>query len=195
MAYDKRIKADSGIFEEIRFIPVGDELILKPIIPQLIQQEAMLYLFNTNNEGVEKYLPSVHANNEEEAVKKLSEFENKMLLKQGLLYCIRFKQKQFPVGYINLNSPLCPTGLDSWTVDFWMAESMQGKGMMTPSLYCLLAHLQERGVPEVKALVSSDNVRSINTLERVGFEFISQEAGGERRFLYSVQLNDDEFKI
>ncbi len=189
MAYDKRIKADSEIFEKIRFISVGDEIILKPIIPQLIEEEGILYLFNTNNAGVKKYLPSVYVENKEQAMKKLLEFDRRMLLKQSLFYSIRFKQRPLPIGYIHLNTPLTPTGLESWTVDYWMADAMQGRGIMASSLSQILAYLQEYSVAEVKALVNTDNTKSISTLERVGFKFISQETGGEKRFLYSAQLN------
>lgn len=189
MPYDKKIKADSEIFEKIRFIPVGDRIILKPIIPELIEQEATLYLFNTNNEGVKKYLPSVYVSDKTQAVEKLSNFISRMRLKQSLFYCIRLKQPPFPIGYINLNTPLAQTGLDSWTVDFWMADSIKGKGLMSSSWSHILAYLQKHDITEVKALVNTDNTNSISTLERVGFKFVSQEKEGEKRFLYSVQLN------
>ena len=189
MAYDNQLKADTEIFEKIRFIPVGDEIILKPIMSELLDEEAMFYLVNTKTEGVKKYLPSVYAENQEQAKQKLLDFMQRMLLRGSLFYCIRDARAPFPLGYIHINSPLTPTGLDSWTVDFWLGNNSQGNGLMAASLWHLLSYLQKYQVQEVKALVHADNIKSVNVLKKVGFAFLHQETGGEKRFLYMIKLN------
>lgn len=189
MAYDNKLKVDTEVFEKIRFIPVGDSLILKPIIPEFFEEEAMCYLINSNNVGVKKNIPEAYVENLEQAKKKLLDFSQRMIFRGSLFYCIRLIEQPFPIGYIHMNSPLTPTGLDSWTVDFWLGEEVQGNGIMTSSLVYLIDYLQSYGVPEIKALVYPDNVKSIKVLEKANFEFVHQEAGGERRYLYTIRLS------
>ncbi|MBB6236758.1 RimJ/RimL family protein N-acetyltransferase [Pedobacter sp. AK013] len=188
MAYDINLMADTELFEKIRFISVGEDIILKPTMIEVFDQEAAMYLLNSKTVGVKKYLPSVYVETIEEAKKKLLNFSEKMLLRGSILYGIRQRKMQAPMGYIHLNTPLMQTGLNSWTLDFWLGENAQGKGLMTASLYYVLQYLQNYGVSEIKALVHSDNEKSINVLERLGFGKINQESGGEQRFLYVINL-------
>lgn len=188
MAYDPKLKANSDIFEKIRFIDVQDVFVLSPIKPEILDVEAKLYLVNSKNEGVKNYIPTVYADNENEAKEKLLGFIDKMLFKASILYCIRLKSEGFPIGYIHLSSPLTQSGLDTWMVDFWLAESFQKKGIMAASLSHLLMYLESMEVVEVCAVVDPENHSSIGVLEKIGFQFEMQEKTGEGKHLYSVQL-------
>jgi len=188
MGYDKNLKADNELFEKIRFISVGEEIILKPTLIEVFDQEAAMYLLNSKTAKVKKYLPSIHVETIEEAKKKLLSFSEKMLLRGSILYGIRQRKMQAPMGYIHINTPLMSTGLNCWTVDFWLGENAQGNGLMTASLHYVLKYLQNYDVSEVKALIHSDNTKSINVIERLGFGKIHQEEGGERRLLYGISL-------
>jgi RimJ/RimL family protein N-acetyltransferase len=180
MPYSQQIKANTEIFEKIKFVSVDERYILKPIIPELIDNEAMLYMINSKSEGVKKYLPTVYADNPADAKKKLLEFIQSSLLRNSILYCIRDKNQPFPIGYINIVSALSPTGLNDWSVDFWMGEIAQGKGHMSASLDKLLDYMATMEITTVKALVDKDNIRSIRVLDRVGFTALNFEKGGQR---------------
>jgi len=117
MAFDKKLKADTIIFEMYKSIPAGNELMLKPIVPDTIDSEAFFYKLNTHNEGVKKYLPSVYVESEEEAKKKLLDFITRQLLRGTLFYCIHLTPKPLPVGYIHFSTPFTATGLDGWSVE------------------------------------------------------------------------------
>jgi RimJ/RimL family protein N-acetyltransferase len=53
----------------------------------------------------------------------------------------------------------------------------------------ILNHLQDFKIPEIKALVHSDNAKTIKILETIGFKLIHQETSGNFRHLYSLRLN------
>lgn len=188
MAFDSRLNADLELFEQIRFIPVGNDIILKPIIIELFEQEAKIFLLNTKTEEIKKYLPLIYVETIEQAKEKLYSSMQSMLFRGSLFYCIRFKEQQFPIGYINLNTPIAPTGLHCWTVDFWLGETAQGNGIMTASLYYLLTYLKQFNIPEIKAVVHADNIKALNVINKVGFAFSYQESEGEKRIIYSIRL-------
>jgi len=165
MAYDDKLKVDSDIFKDLVSISVGNSLLLTPIYHSMLDNEATLYLVNSNNENLKKYLPLVHADTKEKAQTILLDFLGRTAFKQSLLLCIRPKEQKFPIGYINFNTPIAATGLNSWTVDFWLGPPMQGKGIMSAALVQGLLYLQKYNAPGVKALVDKDNINSINVLE------------------------------
>lgn len=189
MPYNAQLKGNSEIFEKIRFIQVPEAYVLKPIIPELLEGEAMFYMINTNVPDVKKFLPLVVAETLEDANEKLTNYALRMMVKHSILYCIRPRNNQIPLGYIHLNSPISTTGINEWSVDFWLGITGRGIGLMSASLVHLLNYLEENQVPVVKALVDKENIACIRVLERVGFTFQNEDAEG-KRFLYSVVLND-----
>jgi RimJ/RimL family protein N-acetyltransferase len=189
MAYNPQIKADSEIFEKIRFISVDERYILKPIMPEIIENEAMFYKINSGDERMKKYLPAYYADDSETSEKHLHDLIQRSLFRQSILYCIRDKNQPFPIGYLNIISPLSPTGLNDWSVDFWMGKIAEGKGHMSASLNKLLDYMATMKIETVKALVDKDNIRSINVLEKVGFQMLNIEKGG-LRLLMSVNIKD-----
>lgn len=122
-----------------------------------------------------------------EAKKLLIEFLGKTAFRLSLLYCIRPKEHKIPIGYINFNTPKAQTGIEDWSVDFWMGSSSRGNGLMTYALHKSLLFLRKYSVPRVKALVDKDNIKSIRVLENIGFAFQEEELSN-KRFLYSVEL-------
>jgi len=187
MAYDNKLLIDTDIFKDPVSINVGSSLLLTPIYHTLLDNEAALYVLNSNNDDLKKHLPLLHADNKEKAKKILLDLLGRTVFKQSILLCIRLREQKFPIGYIHFNTPLAPTGFDDWTVDFWLGPPMQGKGIMTTALVHALLYLQKYKAPGVRALVDKDNIKSIKVMEKVGFGFQEEELT-RKRYVYSVGL-------
>ena len=193
MEYNSQLKVNDEIFDKIKIIDVQNHLVLKPIFAGALDEEAqdneiLLYSAICNSPEIKRFLPTVFADNKIAAKKILFDFVAKMLLKQCLFYVFRFKENSLPIGYINLNTPISNTGLNDWSLDFWIASFMSGKGLMAASLQALLIHLQTNLVPIVYAQVDMQNVRSIKTLESVGFGKLNESLKDKIRW-YGVRLN------
>jgi RimJ/RimL family protein N-acetyltransferase len=187
MAFDEQLKIDLDIFKDSAIIESGSSLILSPIYHTILESEREFYVVNSNNDALKKYLPSVYADNSEKAEKILGDFLGRTVFRQSILFCIRHKTLKYPVGYINFNTPISSTGLNDWSVDFWLGPSWQGKGIMTVALHHGLLHLKKYKVPSMIAIIDKDNLNSIRVLERIGFRFIHEEITG-KRFIYNKAL-------
>ena len=189
MIYDKEIQGNIGLFENPQIIKFKDTIILTPVFQDYLEAESILFLKNSNTEDVKKYLKNVYVENQKDAHKKLLDLMGRYLFKSSLFYCIRLTNQNIPIGYIHLNTPLALTGINSWTVDFWMGSEFQQKNIMTASLSQTLSYLQQNNVPEMNALVHIENTKSRKLLEKIGFRIDHQEQGGEKRFVYKIKLN------
>lgn len=189
MAYNAELKADDIIFEKMMFINVRDSLILKPILGDNFENEATMFLNNSNNDGVKKYLKAVYVTSQEEAVKKLHNFMLKTVVKTSLFYCIMIVNTEIVIGYIHLNSPLSASGLNSWSVDFWISDKFARQNIMTVALGYMLEYLQNNQVPQIVALVDEMNLPSIKVLQKLGFRLDHKESGGEERLFFVINLN------
>jgi len=189
MTYNKEIQGNIELFENPQTIEFKDTIILTPVFHEHLEAESLLFLKNSNTESVKKYLKNVYVESKEDAHKKLIDLMGRYLFKSSLFYCIRFKNQNIPIGYIHLNTPLALTGINSWTVDFWMGNEYQQKNIMIASLGQTLSYLQQNNVPEMNALVHVENTKSRKLLEKLGFRIEHQEQGGEKRFVYKIKLN------
>lgn len=174
MAIDNKLKCNPIFFEKKFTIEIGPNIVLKPIFEELIEIEAQFYLLNSKNDEVKKYIPFAYVDNEEEAVEKMLNYvRDTILLKTSILYCIRITDGQIPmmpIGYINLESPLSPNGLNEWSINFWLSKHYQGKNIMATSVYKCLNFLKELEISKIKAIVDIDNNKSIHLLNRLNFE-------------------------
>ncbi|ENA1795690.1 hypothetical protein ABF176_002537 [Flavobacterium psychrophilum] len=117
MAIDALLKCNPEIFEKKFTIKVGPNLTLKPIFEESMEMESKFYLLNSKSEEVKKYIPFAYVEDAESALNKVNQFVmDTILLKTSILYCIRItdgKIPMMPIGYINLESPLSPNGLNN----------------------------------------------------------------------------------
>jgi hypothetical protein len=60
------------------------------------------------------------------------------------------------IGYVCLELPLSPNGLNEWSINFWLSISMQGKNIMMASIYESLKFLKEFDINLVKAIVNEN---------------------------------------
>ncbi|WP_291123024.1 GNAT family N-acetyltransferase, partial [Flavobacterium sp. UBA6046] len=174
MAIDPKLKCNPEIFEKKFSIEVGPNIILKPIFEELVKMESKFYLLNSKNEKVKKYIPFAYVEDEDSALNKINQFiMDTIAFKTSILYCIRITDGQIPmmpIGYINLESPLSPNGLNNWSLNFWLSEHYQNKNIMVASVFNCLNFLKEMGVTTIKAIVDDDNFRSIKLLTKLDFE-------------------------
>jgi len=191
----EELKANPAIFENIKIINVADMLTLAPINPAVMVDTAMMniesrfYLANSSSE-LKKAIPGAYVKNIEEASLQIKQYIDKMIFYDSLLYTIRLKSNQIPVGYIILNSPLCNNNLHDWSLDFWINKEYEGKRIMASSLLEILGHMQEMEIGNVFAMVDETNYRSKSLLEKLGFGFINtHENSGKKINLYAINLN------
>ena len=187
----KEIKANTNIFERLKIIDVADMLTLSPINPGRLETEANFYLINSSNLALKNILPGAYVKDIKEAKKNVMEFIDRMIAYDSILYCIRLKESNVPIGYILLNSPLSQNGLNEWSIDFWLNENYRGKKIMASSLMQLLGHMQQMEIKIAYAMVDKDNFKSKSLIEKFGFSFINEnENSGRHLMLYGLRLND-----
>lgn len=171
---NNRIKCDPKIFDKKYTLQVGPNLVLKPIFEEMIDAEAEFYLRNSKNELVKKYIPFAYVENIEQSKDKLLEYiKDTIMLQTSLLYCIRITDGQIPmipIGYVSMESPLSPNGLEEWSINFWLSETMTGKNIMVASVNTCLGFLKDFSVSKVKAIVDKENIKSRNLLNKLNFK-------------------------
>jgi RimJ/RimL family protein N-acetyltransferase len=174
MAIDNKLKCNPIFFDKKFTIEIGPNLVLKPIFDEEIEIESKFYLLNSKNEEIKKFIPFAYVDNEEQAFERMSNYiTDTILLKTSILYCIRITDGQIPmlpIGYINLESPLSPHGLNEWSINFWLSKHFQGKNIMVTSVYKCLNFLKELEISTIKAIVDIDNNKSISLLNKLDFE-------------------------
>ena len=187
MPFLNHLKANSDIFEYLRNIDIPHNYVMTPIFVEALDSEAMFYWYNCQDDGVKKYLPGAYVATEEDAKVKLNEYIQRMILHNGILYSIRSIRDKYPLGYIMVNSPISSTGLNEWTIDFWLNKQSRGKGLMTAAISNLLQYFQQMDIEEVYALVDADNTSSLKILNYFEFEMKETEKGG-KRLVYRLRL-------
>lgn len=183
----ERIQANPDIFEKIKIINVFNGLTITPINYNLIDLESEIYLLNSYDSDVKKYLPNAFVENLKEAKDKLLEYLKKTTFFDSILYCIRMEN--IPIGYISLNSPLSNTGLNNWSIDFWINKDYRKKGIMIASLHKTILHMKSMDILGVLMSISHDNYPSISLAQKLGFTIINNDRknnGG----LYALRLQE-----
>ena len=135
---------------------------------------------------LKKYLPNSYAEIEEVAKTKLSDQLFRSLLKASLFYCIRLKNENLPIGYINFLSPNSYPEFNDWTVNYWLGPHVRGHGIMELSLSCALSHMKKFKLQTLYAFVDNDNYKSINVLEKLGFGI---HATQPMKLIYRIDLS------
>jgi RimJ/RimL family protein N-acetyltransferase len=194
----EEIKANPDIFEKSKSIDVANMLTLSPINPKVMSDpsimdlEATIYMVNSSSPDLKEAIPGAYVQTIGEAKYKISEFINKMIFYDSILYCIRLKTNQIPIGYILLNSPLCQNNLPNWSIDFWLNPVYRGKKIMASSLREILGHMQDMEVSDVYAMTDSANLTTKRLLEKFGFQFVNERMNttvNKLITLYILRLN------
>jgi RimJ/RimL family protein N-acetyltransferase len=149
--------------------------------------EAKYYSLVSNNASVKKYLPGAYVENVADAKEKINENLKRHFDKVSITLCIARPDFK-PIGYIMLNAPGIYNEIDSWTIDFWLHESMQGRGIMAASLSAVLNQIKDRNISSVLFFVKKDNYKALNVLRSIGLTS-KIEADDKSMYRLGVKLN------
>lgn len=161
--------------DEIKSISMGENLMIAPY-------DAMWYfeyLYNdskflpliANSNAIHKYLPGLNFSNQEMTKKTLIGFMLRTEKGLGFTYFIRMNN--VPIGMITVNSPLYNSNpnvlnLNIWTLDFFIAEPFEHKGIMHGALLRVLNQLNGMGINNVYCVVDASNASCLNFLTNRG---------------------------
>ena len=140
-------------------------------------------LINENREILRQWLPWVDMNTEE---KDSLDFIEKTLGTQwGIFY------KNSLVGVIGL--PQCTENKKEVTIGYWLSPKVWGLGIMTEVCKKFIEQLYENGTEIVNIFIANTNKRSLNIIQRLGFEPTGIKEQGEH--LLGEKYDQVIFKI
>ncbi len=191
MADKVHLKANPDIFHKLKTLSVGDIFTISTINPLQFEAEAMAYLAISSSLEIKSEIPGAYVSDIKQARKKLMEYIDRMLVYDSILYCIRLKSNNIPVGYILLNSPVSQNGLNEWSLDFWLIQNLRRKQVMVSSLERVLDHMQNMEIKGVYVMVERDNKDCRKLIEKFGFGYINTHLNSGKYILtYGIRLND-----
>lgn len=189
--YFERYKANIQIFKNIPTLEVG-EVILRGFYPSLLDTEEDMFYKISSRLDLKEFLPGAYAESKDDATKIVDNLITKFIIKRCLPFCVAEKKSKIPIGYILCHTPIAtyPNSneeIGDWTIDFWLEKKYEGSGIMSASVYNLMAYLQEMEVPRVYAFVDKHNHKSISLLEKCKFIKVS-ETYDKKMWRYGVKL-------
>lgn len=155
----------------------------------------------TNTTKIKKFLPGLGFDDEKSAKKKLEGLMLKVEAQMGVTYVIR--NQNIPMGMIFVNSPLYnkqTINLSVWTVDFFISEMVEHKGVMFQSLIRVLNAMKvSMEAKNVYALVDENNADCIKLLGNGLFTkvdntgFADNATGSKKPLVYMIDLTKIRF--
>lgn len=156
----------------------------------------------TNTTKIKKFLPGLGFDDINGAKKRLEGFMLKVEAQMGVTYVIR--NKNIPMGMIFVNSPLYnkrTINLSIWTVDFFINEMAEHKGVMFQSLIRVLNEMKmSMGAQNVYAMVDENNIDCIKLIGNGLFAkvdnagFANNAMGGKKPLVYMIDLTRTKFE-
>lgn len=190
--------------EDIKSRSMGGDLMLAPYDAQayFTYPDASLLPALANTEKIKRFLPGLGFNDEESTKKRLKGFMMKTEAQLGVTYVIR--SSNIPVGMVMVNSPLYnkrTLNLAIWTVDFYISDLLEHKGVMFAALVRVLNEMKTAmGAKEVYATVDKDNEdckcllgKGLFTLiDNTGFK--NRDESSEPPLVYMIDLSTIRFE-
>lgn len=190
MAFDNNLKADTNLFSNSDiYVEINNLIYLASIDASNLDKEAIYYAHIYNDEDMQKYLPKVYTENPVMAKQLLKSFIHKMILKESIVLCIRLKDQNNTMGFIQFHSPLAQTEFNDWSVEFWLTDMMRHNYIMTMALYTAIGYLKQYNISTVKASVQKENQTAIRTLENVGFKMLD-DVRSDDNLIYGIDCNN-----
>lgn len=190
-------------FEDIKVISIGESWQIAPYDAFWYFQvpDATILPSLTNTTKIKKFLPGLGFDDENSAKKRLEGFMLKVEAQMGVTYVIR--NQNIPMGMIFVNSPLYnrqTINLSIWTVDFFISEMAEHKGVMFQSLIRVLNVMKvSMGAKNVYALVDENNIDCIKLIGNGLFAkvdnagFANNTMGGKKPLVYMIDLTKTKF--
>ena len=160
--------------EDIRLMKVGDNFAIAPYDAgwyfEAPDEKILPIIANTDR--IKKYLPGLNFSDEASTKKTLGSLILSTEAGWGFSYILRFQN--LPIGAIIVHSPLYNNNdlgqnirHNIWTIDFFISEIYEGKGIMFQSLCRVLNQLKGMGIPRVYALVDDSNERCLRFVKNI----------------------------
>lgn len=148
--------------EDIRRRSMGGDLMLSPYDAEayFTYPDAAVLPLLANTDKIKRFLPGLGFTDESSTKKRLEGFMYKVEKQLGVTYVIR--GSNVPIGMVIVNSPLYNSkaiNLAIWTIDFYISEAFEHKGIMYQSILRVLNDMKSvMGATVVYALVDRENV-------------------------------------
>ncbi len=186
-------QANSDIFRIMPILPVGDSVIIRPIIVDQLEVEADSYLDVSNDNLIKQFLQEVYVVNLSQAKEKLESYIQRYLSYASIPFVIALKDTKIPLGYIICHSPLCTyhnstERMNEWSIDFWLRKEVRGKNLMTSALNTMLQYLQKMEIPHISAYTLKNNFKCIEVLKKNNFANTG-ETPDNKMYRFNVWLN------
>ncbi len=190
--------------EDIRYSSMGDDLMLSPYDAEAFftYPDAALLPLLANTEKINRFLPGLGFSDESTTKKRLEGFIYKAEKQLGITYVIR--GSNVPIGMVIVNSPLYNSktiNLSIWTIDFYIAEPFEHKGIMYQSIVRVLNEMKTAmGSTVVYALVDRDNIDCRKLLGNGLFEqvdnagFNNSDTSKEPPLVFMIDLSKINFR-
>ena len=147
--------------EDIRHRSMGSDLMLSPYDAEAFftYPDAAVLPLLANTDKINRFLPGLGFTDESTTKKRLEGFMYKVEKQLGVTYVIR--GSNVPIGMVIVNSPLYNSkaiNLAIWTIDFYISEAFEHKGIMYQSILRVLNEMKTvMGATVVYALVDREN--------------------------------------
>ena len=159
---------------DIKSMTMGGNLWIYPCDITAIAEKmfpTMLFLMG-NSERIRRFVPDADFSTEEKAKAYLVDKIINTETGHHFSYCIQ--QGDGLLGMINIYTPDASEeymGFPHWTMDFFILDPVEGKGIMKQGLIRALYQLKTAiHVPEIYALVDPRNTRCLNLMSSLPFE-------------------------
>lgn len=189
--------------EDIKYRSMGAGFMLAPLDGETLIEtpDAKLLPFFANSEKINRFLPGLGFEDEKSTKKQLLGYVFKTENQLGITYVIR--GQGIPIGMIFVHSPLynkTVTNLAIWTIDFFITEAFEHKGIMRTSLIRALSELKSIiGGQTIYALVDRNNTDCINLIGKGIFQQTDNfgfrsSINGEPPLVYMFDLAKTRFE-
>lgn len=190
----------------IKSMSMGRNLMISPYDAmwyyEFLDTDSKLLPLFANSNAIRKYLPGLNFSNPESTKKTLLGHILRTEKGFGFSYFIRINNA--PIGMILVNSPLYNghsnvLNLNIWTIDFFIAEAFEHKGIMYAALLRVLNQLKNMKVTKIYCMVDSANISCINLINQGLFEEVDNGGFHDRNnpmnipMLFGIDLSTIKF--
>ncbi len=188
---------------DIRHRSMGGDLMLSPYDAEAFftYPDATVLPLLANTDKINRFLPGLGFSDETTTKKRLEGFMYKAEKQLGVTYVIR--GSNVPIGMVIVNSPLYNShaiNLSIWTIDFYIAEAFEHKGIMYQSIIRVLNEMKTAmDASVVYALVDRDNIDCRKLLGNGLFEqvdntgFNNSDTSKEPPLVFMIDLSKINF--
>lgn len=173
--------------DDIKHMSMGGGLMVAPYDAmwyfECMDDDTKFIPLIANSEAIHRYLPGLKFNEQDSTKKTLEGFLLRTEKGLGFTYFIRMNN--VPIGMINVDSPLYNSipnilNLNIWTLDFFIAEPFEHKGIMHGALLRVLNQLKGMGIHNVYCVIDASNISCLNLLSNDLFEEVDNSAFKDR---------------